>query len=101
MTRSVAPFGIRPEAMPAWISLGIALEDMEDRGQTVVCHQRPDQWTSDASEPDRKDAAEACGYCPARSACHAFALANREPAGVWGGHDLTPIPKTTRRAAVA
>ncbi|MBI4728650.1 MAG: WhiB family transcriptional regulator [Acidobacteria bacterium] len=37
-----------------------------------------------------------CGECPARGACLDFALATREPHGVWGG--LTEIE---RRAILA
>lgn len=100
MSRKAAVVGIRPEALPAWLSLSAALDRMAEDGQTPVCHQRPDQWSSDASEHARRDAAEACGFCPARSACHAFGLVN-EKHGVWGGHDLTPIPKTKTRKADA
>lgn len=99
MSRTAATFGIHPDAVPAWLSLAIALDRMADAGRLPVCKQRPDQWSSDVPEHARKDAAEACHYCPAKSACHAFALANREKSGVWGGHDFTPI--TTTRKAVA
>jgi hypothetical protein len=59
-----------------------------------VCQQRPEQWSSDATATARQDAAAACGFCPAQPACLAYALAQSEPAGVWGGRDFTP---TTRR----
>lgn len=94
-----AVFGIRPEALPAWVSLGLALDDMADQGQTPICRQRPHQWTEDAPEHARKDAAEACNFCPARNACGAFADANHERSGVWGGADYTPLTKKRKAAA--
>lgn len=99
MSRSEAVFGIRPEAFPAWHSLAQALEDMADRGQSPVCQQQPHQWSEEADEPARGEAAEACAYCPALDACGAFADINREPSGVWGGVDRTPARRTKNRKA--
>lgn len=90
MSRPAEAFGIRREAVPAWVALTAVLEDMADHGQTPVCHQRPEQWSEDATEAARRDAAEACEFCPARHACAAFARANRERSGVWGGLDYSP-----------
>lgn len=100
MTRSEAAiFGVRPEAMPAWLSLSRTLEQMTDEGRQPVCVQNPEQWTSDALPEARAEAVEACGYCPAQSTCRAFAIANKEQAGVWGGDDYTPLPRGRRDAA--
>ncbi len=96
MTRAPAYFGIRPKAVNAWLALTDALDRLTDEGRSSVCATRPDQWTSDASPAARKDAIEACTYCPVMAACRAFAEANREPQGVFGGRDFTP---KTRRAA--
>jgi hypothetical protein len=93
MSRAAA-FGIRPEAESAFRALAEVLDRMGDDGRRAVCEQRPDQWSSDATSPERQDAAAACGFCPAQPACLAYALAQGEPAGVWGGRDFTP---TTRR----
>lgn len=87
-------FGVRPEAVNAFLALADVLNRMGDDNRRAVCEQRPDQWSSDATPSARQDAAAACGFCPAQPACLAFALAQREPAGVWGGRDFTP---TTRR----
>ena len=43
--------------------------------------------------PDRETAAKAwCEDCDVRSECLAYALINKEPAGVWGG--LTAVERT-------
>lgn len=97
--RAASTFGIRPEAVNAFQALADALDRMADDGRQPVCKQRPDQWSSDADTPARQDAAAACGFCPAQPACLAYALAQREPAGVWGGRDLTPTSKRKEKAA--
>lgn len=85
-------FGLRPEARTAWETLAAALA-----GISPACTVDADPWTSE-DHADRQEAAEACQPCPARSACAAFGEANREPFGVWGGTDRTPLrgrpPKT-------
>lgn len=96
---TAAALGIHPDAIPAWLSLRNALDRMADQGKSAVCTTRPDQWSQDAPQHARKDAAEACTFCPARNACGAFADANRERSGVWGGRDYSPIPKTRKAAA--
>lgn len=95
--KASAVLGIRPEAIPAWLALGAALDRLSDQGQHPVCHQRPDQWSQDAKPYARQDAVEACTYCPIKNACGAFADANVEVSGVWGGRDRSPC----RPSAVA
>ena len=75
-----------------WIALCTALERMADKGRRPICEQRPDMW-QDARPDARMDAAEACGFCPAMASCRAFAQANDERFGVWGGHDFTPLAR--------
>ena len=99
MSRSAAALSIRPEAVNAWLALSDALNRMTDDGRTPVCVTHPEHWTSDPPDYERIAAAEACTYCPAMAACRAFAEANREPQGVFGGRDFTPIPKTRKKAA--
>src|SRR5436190_1382966 len=86
--------GIRPEAVRAWLTLGDALLRMEHQGRRPVCATRPEDW-HDARPDVRAEAADACTWCPARAACHAFATANGERHGVYGGHDFTPARKAT------
>lgn len=97
--RAASSFGVRPEAADAFQALAGVLFRMDDDGRRPVCEQRPDQWSSDATSPARQDAAAACGFCPAQPACLAYALAQREPAGVWGGQDFTSTPKRKEKAA--
>lgn len=99
MTRHLASLGVRREAVNAFLALAEVLTRMGDDGRRPVCEQHPEQWSSDATTPSRQDAAAACGFCPARPACLAFALAQREPAGVWGGQDFTPTSKRKEKAA--
>jgi WhiB family transcriptional regulator, redox-sensing transcriptional regulator len=51
----------------------------------------PDLWfgnEDDAASTRFRDAKNMCSYCPAIQACAAYAIANDEMYGVWGG--LTP-----------
>ena len=87
--------GVRPAAATEWRELCAALDGLLDVGFTVACRAHPESWSSDARPLVRQDAAEACGHCPARCSCLAFAVANREQQGVWGGRDHTPTGRTT------
>lgn len=89
MSTTASVFCIRPEAISAWLALSDALDRMADDGQTPMCQQRPDQWSSDATLAARRDAAEACTFCPVQPACLAYAIAQQEPAHVWGGRDFS------------
>jgi hypothetical protein len=97
--KAASSFGVRPEAVNAFLALADVLDRMGDDGRRAVCEQRPDQWSSDATAPERQDAAAACGFCPAQPACLAYALAQREPAGVWGGRDFTPTTRKRKESA--
>lgn len=94
MSRRATAFGIKAEAVNAFLALADSLQRLTDDGRKPVCHARPEQWTGDATPTARQDAAEACTFCPVQPACLAYALAQNEPQGVWGGRDFTP---TTRR----
>lgn len=89
-----AVVGIRPEAGPAWS----ALCDLLDNGPPAPCRTDPAPWTSEAGA-DRAEAARACAWCHALSACSTFAQLNSEPGGVWGGTDRTPTPTPRREHA--
>ncbi len=92
-SREPAYFGVRPQAGNAWRALTDALNQLTDQGRQPVCATRPDQWASNASPAARRDAIEACTYCPVLAACRAFAEANDERQGVFGGRDFTPQPQ--------
>lgn len=93
------PFGIRPEAFPAWLSLAHALERMSDDGRRPVCESSPEQWGADAKITARREAIEACGFCPVLDPCGRFADANRERWGVWAGVNRAAMPNTKRGIA--
>lgn len=84
--------GIQPAAIDAWRDLLATFDDMATAGRRPACTTDPDTWTSHLPNL-RRDAAEACGHCPARTACSRFADANGEVCGVWGGRDCTPSRK--------
>ncbi|MDT0201347.1 WhiB family transcriptional regulator [Nocardioides sp. AE5] len=83
MTREI---GIRTEVSKQWADLTAKLDEMADRGQQTPCQSDPEPYFSDASS-ERREACQACTWCPARGACAAFAVANAEQAGVWAGTD--------------
>lgn len=72
---------VRKSAFDAWGRLQAA---MRDASGPVPCTSRPELWTSD-QEADRHLAAQLCARCPVLSECAAFAIANDERFGVWGG----------------
>jgi len=92
-----AVLGIAPETMPAWTALCVALDRLAEAGRTPVCSARPEQWGPDVPAAARRDAVEACHYCPAMHPCAAYADAADERFGVWGGTDrgLRPTKEGT------
>lgn len=79
-----------PEAAFALRRLIAELSARED--ETFPCQLDPDSHYDD----DRiSDAITACGRCPLIEECDAFADANRERHGVWGGRDRNPKHETT------
>ena len=82
--------GIKPDAVRAWLTLGDALQRLEESGRKPVCQSSADDWGSEAKPEVRRAAQEACGWCPIANACHAFATSNDERSGVWAGIDRTP-----------
>lgn len=92
-------FGVRHEAMPAWLSLAHALDRMASDRRRPLCEGNPEQWGGDAPASARQEAAEACSWCPVLGPCSRFAEANNERQGVWAGIDRGSRPKTRRRAA--
>ena len=81
--------GILATASPAWAALVAALDELADADKAPPCANDPEAWTSEQRWL-RDLAAQTCYGCPIRAACARFALANREPSGVWGGLDFTP-----------
>jgi hypothetical protein len=102
MTAAVNPFGIPSAAMPAWVSLSTALEHLvEDEGRNPVCATSPDSWSADAKPAVRRQAADACTFCPVQLACAAYAQVGDEKQGVWGGVDRGQRPTPTRKRKAA
>ncbi len=103
VTRTADVLGIAPAAQPAWLALRYALDRLAERGRRPVCETRPDQWSADAHGTARRDAAEACMFCPALHPCASFAQAADERVGVWGGTDrgLRPTPSRPKEATHA
>lgn len=64
-----------------WLLLQAALVGM---GRQPACEVDAELWWSHRPA-EVAEAVAACGWCPVRSACLAYALAAREAEGVWGG----------------
>ncbi|PWI08347.1 hypothetical protein DIZ27_23195 [Streptomyces sp. NWU339] len=61
-----------------------ALHDLMIRTPGLPCRLDPEPFFSDNTR-ERDAAVRACQPCPLRDACAEFAIAEREPYGVWGG----------------
>lgn len=86
------PVWLKPEAVTAWHHLAGTLAELADAGRTTPCQVDRNPFTDDQPEL-RREAVAACAGCLAVTACGAFADANREPHGVWGGRDRAPLSK--------
>lgn len=76
--------GVRSEAVGAWRALQAAVAAAP---VLLPCQaDRPPFFGATLEEV--RAAAEACAWCPARVECLAFATANRERHGVWGGREF-------------
>ncbi|MGX5656209.1 WhiB family transcriptional regulator [Geodermatophilus nigrescens] len=87
--------GRRAEAEQAWHRLAAALS-----GGPVPCQRRNAmEWWPEGAQLRSTATAEAiaaCGRCPAREACLAYAVSAGEAAGIWGG-TLPPERRALRR----
>ena len=82
--------GVRPSASAAWAALDLALA-----GVDPPCKGEP-EWCSD-DPGDREAAAHLCQPCPVLALCGAYATANQESFGVWGGRDRTTTTQEEAR----
>ncbi len=59
----------------------------EDWRDAAVCRgaSNADDWFAAVSSRETGRAKAVCRTCPVRDACRAYALATRQPWGVWGG----------------
>lgn len=60
-----------------------------------LCQQDPELWWS-TSTPDIRAAKAYCSDCPLIEECGAYAIAAREPYGVWGGMDAAERHRVRR-----
>lgn len=72
------------DAVASWSALQAGIDELRDQGRGPVCLNAWDLWASPRAE-DQAEAVEACGWCPLLEACREYAVAAREPEGVWGG----------------
>lgn len=87
-------------AAAAQLELRLQLVELVDSGRSTPCLVDPAPFTSD-DRAERREAAAACSPCPVLVECARAALAGDEPAGVWGGVDLTPCSGVSPRAVHA
>jgi hypothetical protein len=92
----VARWSGRRAALDAWERLQAELAAASAACVWVPCKGAGDLWLSENLD-DQVDAAEGCRGCPVLAACASYAMAAREPAGVWGGL-LPPGRGEARRA---
>lgn len=71
---------------PTWEDDGSWQQDAACRGADANLFFTPSYLEKKEEREEREDRAKAiCEACRVKSACLAFALATREPYGVWGG----------------
>ncbi|MEV5168234.1 WhiB family transcriptional regulator [Streptomyces werraensis] len=71
-----------------------SLHDLMNRTPGLPCRLLPDAFFSDNSR-ERDAAVRMCRTCPLLEACAEYAIAEREPHGVWGG--TTPADRRSFR----
>lgn len=81
----------KPQPLPLMADLRAAVFDALADGWPVPCVGRS-EWTSEDREV-RARAARLCSCCPIRRECAEAAEEHDERFGVWGGRDLTPVPR--------
>ena len=81
--RPVRP-GIRPEAVLQWRSL---VASVAVQTSPLPCQVDRAPFFG-ATLAEVRAAQEACGWCPVQRECLAFAAANGERHGVWGGREF-------------
>lgn len=69
-------------AMGEWTALQDALQDA---GESVPCRTRDTELWWPQQQIGAVEAAALCRGCPVLAECDAYAVAAREPRGVWGG----------------
>ena len=90
-----AGWEIPPEALQEWLRLSALVDEI---GAVPCRTSDPEAWWPDRREVDElpaRMARDACSVCDARDACLDFALAAREPEGIWGA--LTPAERDALR----
>ena len=79
--------GIQEAAIPTWLALALALDQLEAGGRLTPCRADPEPFFS-VRRVDREEAAAACLLgCPVLQLCARFADLNGERWGVYGGVD--------------
>jgi Transcription factor WhiB len=68
----------------------------------AACRRYPNHWWLDVRDSElRENARRICTTeCPVVGECEAYAVANHEIFGVWGGRDFEPPPRRARRDVV-
>lgn len=86
---------VRPPAAAAeWDELQAGIV----AARSLPCQVDPGRWSS-TSPSDVAAAVDGCFDCPVMGACASYAVAAREPDGVWGG--LTVAERAAARRAAA
>lgn len=86
---------IRKAALPVWLSLRDALDDVD---HVVPCRSAPELWSSDSLDREVIEYAETrCQRCPIIRECSGYADAAGERGAVWGGRYRPTKTSTHKR----
>ncbi|SFK52359.1 WhiB family transcriptional regulator, redox-sensing transcriptional regulator [Amycolatopsis sacchari] len=76
----------RPTA-PSWADVGLTPEALAWHADAACLGTDPEAFFPEPEAGYAVTVAKrVCGHCPVRAACLDYALARREPFGIWGGH---------------
>jgi len=86
---------VRPSAKKQWDAFQNAMRDLEFSGIDWNCKDRWNEFAlySDENAPTAQQAQEMCAGCPLLELCDAYATAQREIDGVWGGKQRRKLEK--------
>lgn len=99
MTTPPPDLGVSMDARASFVALLLAVDRLNEAGKRTPCQGSPASWSADAALSDRRQAAQACQFCPVLEECGAYADAAAEPWHVWAGRDRSLRPSNRKTDA--
>lgn len=94
--------GTRPAGL-TWADLGLTPESLDWQTEARCRETDPDAFYPEVDDPNQRATVAAakrvCAGCPVRVECLDYALAHREPHGIWGGHTVVERRHLQRQPA--